>query len=196
MKTFMRHLSRCFIAGIVALLPVGGLVLTVAYLEYTISESGLSAQPWYFPGLGLLLAVVIVYVIGLIVTTVMGRWAWSLIEGLIRRLPGLGQLYTTMKQVLGYGEGEGALFQRVVLISDRTDNGREMGFVTQTRDCPEAGGGARLNVFVPGSPNPMVGRLVVLDADQVQPTDIAVSDAMKALVAVGAAPLVIEASGA
>ncbi|MSR58002.1 MAG: hypothetical protein EXS05_10040, partial [Planctomycetaceae bacterium] len=46
--------TRCLLAGLVALLPIGGFVLTVVYLERSIAESWLARQPFYFPGLGLI----------------------------------------------------------------------------------------------------------------------------------------------
>jgi len=52
-----------------AILPVGGLIITVGYLESTLSSSGLSKMPFYFPGFGLLTAIILIYLIGLGVTT-------------------------------------------------------------------------------------------------------------------------------
>ena len=54
MKELVRHLVRTFIAGIVALLPIGGTILTVVWLEATIADSWLVKQSFYFPGLGLI----------------------------------------------------------------------------------------------------------------------------------------------
>ncbi|MCA8966699.1 MAG: hypothetical protein KDC48_17595, partial [Planctomycetes bacterium] len=59
MNTPTRHVTRCLVAGIVALLPIGGTVLGVAYLETTLTESWRGDVGWYFPGLGLLLALLL-----------------------------------------------------------------------------------------------------------------------------------------
>ena len=68
MKSITKHLSRCLVAGIVALLPIAGVVLTVAYVESSISAS-FDEEAWYFAGLGILASVVLIYIIGLIVSS-------------------------------------------------------------------------------------------------------------------------------
>ena len=45
MKAVTRHLSKCFVARIVAILPIGGLIVTVGYLGITVADSGLDSCP-------------------------------------------------------------------------------------------------------------------------------------------------------
>jgi uncharacterized membrane protein len=90
MQYISRHLTRCFLAGIVALLPIGAFVLTVAYLEAMIAGSWLARQPYYFPGLGLLATAGVIYLIGLTVSTFLGRWLWKRVDVLFDSLPALG----------------------------------------------------------------------------------------------------------
>ena len=190
MKTLIRHVSKCLLAGIVALLPIAGLVLTIGYLESTISGAGLTALPFYFPGLGLLLAVTILYLVGLVLTTFIGKWLWGRIDRLLDNLPLLGPLYGSLKQILGYGEGRDAVFQETVLVPAPGGAGHEYGLVTnrvQTGDGQE-----RLVVFIPGSPNPTTGRLQLYASEQVQPVDMSVNEVMRALVAVGKADIRVD----
>lgn len=186
MNRLLAHLSKCMVGGIVALLPIVGLVLTVVYFELTISGSWLAKQRWYFPGMGIVAALVVVYLIGLFVTTVIGRWAWNRLDVMLGKLPLFGQLYRTLKQVLGYGEGKGALFQEVVLVPGRDREGYELGLVTYRQTEGER---ERLTVFIPTAPNPGNGRVTLIDADQVTRTNIPVHSALKALVSVGAMQL-------
>ena len=178
----MRHLTRTFIAGIVAILPIGGLVLSVLWTEWTISESWLANQPWYFPGLGLIAVAVAVYAIGLFITTFMGRWIWSCFDSVLKALPLLGPLYTTLQQILGYGEGEGAMFERVVLVPCKDTDAEEFGLVTKSTETDK---GNQLIVFIPSAPNITNGRMVVIDESRTKPLDMKVSDALKAIVSVG-----------
>ncbi len=186
MDLLIKHVTRCFVAGIVALLPIGGMVLGVVYVEVQIADSWLAKQSYYFPGMGLLGAVVLIYLIGLIVSTFVGRWAWNFIDGLLNKLPALGKLYQTLKQILGYGQGEEAMFQRVVLVPSRHPDAVEMGLVTGQI---QQSGRSRLVVFVPGAPNPTTGRLIVTDAQSVESIDMPVSDVFKALVSLGKTPI-------
>ena len=125
-----RHFSRCFLAGLVALLPVGGLILAVLFMEDAIASSWLAEQPYYIPGLGLVVVAAAVYLIGLIVTSFLGRWLWSRLDVLLDALPAVGRLYQTLKQILGYGEGEDALFRGVVAVPGREPATEELGLIT------------------------------------------------------------------
>lgn len=187
MRPLVRHVTKCLLAGIVALLPIGGLVLTIAYLESTISSAGLTRLPFYFPGLGLLLALAVLYLIGLILTTFIGRWLWSRIDRLLDNLPALGKFYVSLKQILGYGEGRDAMFQETVLVPAPGGCGEEFGLVTnrvQTADGEE-----RLVIFVPGSPNPTSGRLLLCRPAEVKPATLPVNTVLKVLVAAGKAEI-------
>lgn len=187
MQIISRHITQCFLAGIVALLPIGGFVLAVVYLESMIASSWLARQPWYFPGLGLLATAIIIYLIGLTVSTFLGRWAWKRVDVLFDSLPALGRLYQTLKQIIGYGEGKDAIFQRVVLIRGSEPDGSELGLVTN--ETADETGAMKLIVFVPGAPNPTVGRLIVIDRARTIPLSISVSDALKTLLSVGKTPI-------
>src|SRR5258708_23775480 len=87
-----RHVTRCFLAGIVALLPIGGFVLTVAYLQAMIARSWLARQPYYFSGLGLLATAAVIYLFGLTVFTLPGRWLLKRGDLVFGHPPPLGRL--------------------------------------------------------------------------------------------------------
>jgi uncharacterized membrane protein len=183
MKTISQHFTKCLIAGIVAILPIGGLIITVGYLETTISSSGLSKLPFYFPGMGILMIVVGIYIVGLTVTTFVGRWAWKRIDAVINSLPALGKIYLSIKEILGYGEGEDAMFQDTVLVPLQNGNGKEIGLITNTVALPD--GAEQLIIFVPGSPNPTIGRLIISDEAHVTRVSLPTNEALKAMVTVG-----------
>lgn len=187
MSRLRQHLVRNFFAGVVALLPVAGLVLTVAYLESTIAQSWLAQQPFYFPGFGLFAAAFVIYFIGLLVSTFIGKWIWSRVDAMLDKAPTLGRLYQTLKQVLGYGEGKEAVFQQVVLVPGNYPEAEEIGLVTnEIRDGDDV---PKLLVFIPGVPNPTSGRLLWMRATQVRPLAISVNEALKHLVSLGKLPL-------
>ena len=186
MKAVTAHFTRCFIAGIVALLPIGGVVLSIIWMEAAISESWLSKQPWYFPGMGIVLTAAIIYLIGLTVSSILGKWLWSIMDRMLHRLPLLGKLYGTLKQIVGYGDGADALFQQVVLVNNRAQRSAELGLVTNR--WRDAAGSERVTVFLPFAAMPTAGRLLMLDAADVTVLNMPVSEALKALVSVGLAP--------
>jgi uncharacterized membrane protein len=187
MRHLSRHVTQCLIAGVVALLPIAGLALTVVQLERQVAQPWLQEQPFYFPGLGLLAATLLIYAIGLTVSTFVGRWAWSTMDRLLDRLPALGRLYQTLKQILGYSQGEDALFRRVVLLAAPDNRGAELGLVTQETLDPN--GRTSLLVYIPGAPNPASGRLVLVDPARTTALSMSPSEALQAIVAVGTVKL-------
>jgi len=183
MNALFGHVTRCLIAGFVALLPIGGFIFSVAYAEYLIAESWLARQNFYFPGLALVLVTVTLYLVGLFVSTFLGRWIWAKTDAALDRIPTLGQIYQTLKQVLGYGKGKDAVFQDGVLVPSREPNAVEIGLVTNRRTRDD--GKTELTVFVPSAPNPAAGRLAFVEESTVEPVDTPVSEALKSLVSLG-----------
>lgn len=183
MEALTKHVTRRLLAGLVALLPIGGTLFTVWWMEDTVSEMWLAEQSFYFPGLGLLAVLVAIYLIGLTISSVLGRWAWRTVDRLLDDFPALGVLYRTLKQVLGYGEGRDALFERAVWVPAELDGGWQLGLVTRRLDDQ------RVAVFVPGSPNPTAGRLLVLEAGQLRSAPITVNEALTTLLALGKSEL-------
>jgi uncharacterized membrane protein len=185
MRSGTRHFTKCVVAGIVALLPMGGAVFTILWLESAIAGPWLVGQPFYVPGLGLALAIACIYLVGLFVTTFVGRWLFRRADRLLEGLPLLGTLYQSLKEVLGYDSSKQRFFRAVVAVP--ADGGLEIGLVTGETQGPD--GCPRVLVFVPGSPNPANGRLVLVDPAEARPLDARVADALRALVSIGKTPL-------
>lgn len=179
----LRHITRVMLAGIVVILPVFGSILAFVWIEASLASAWKSVPSlanWYFPGLGIVALLLAIYVVGLGVTTFVGRWLFRKVDVLLDSLPLLGPLYRSLKQILGYGEGRDALFERVVWVRSREHEAEELGLVTR-----DVGPDARAIVFVPGSPNPTTGRLLLASATSLRPADMSVHDALKTLVALG-----------
>ena len=185
MQALSRHFTRTLVAGVVALLPIGGLILGFFFAESAIADSWLAEQPFYFPGLGILAVLVGTYLIGLTITTIVGKFFWRLLDELLEALPLVGMLYRSLKQVLGYGEGKDALFERVVLVPGRDQDAKEIGLVTNTLLPVEGSDEERLVVFVPAAPTPTSGRLVLIEESRTTPLDTSVHETLKYLVAIG-----------
>ncbi|MFO1050578.1 MAG: DUF502 domain-containing protein [Planctomycetota bacterium] len=179
----MAHFTRCLLAGLVALLPIGGTILTVAWLESTIRSAFFREAAFYFPGLGLCAVLVALYAIGFAVTSIGGRWLFGVFDLLLERVPLLGMLYRSLKQILGYGKGDDALFHRVVLVPSHETDGFQLGLVTRAASVSDP----RALVFVPGSPNPATGRLLMIDANTLRPAGLEVHQALELLVTLGKA---------
>ncbi|QKT04637.1 DUF502 domain-containing protein [Ectothiorhodospiraceae bacterium 2226] len=174
------HFWGHFLAGALALLPLLAVLAAARYIERLAAGTWLAAQPFYVPGLGILLAVLGTYLFGLLLSTVVGRWVWDALERRLARMPTLGLMYRTVQQVLHQQpQGEG-LFKRVVWV--RSEGREELGFVTA-----EATDDGRLWVFLPAAPNPTAGRLLALAPHCVAPASLSVAEGVRHVVSLGSA---------
>ena len=178
-----KHFTQCFIAGLVAILPIGALIFILYRLDGALDSFLKSWSLPDFPGRGLLVGVFVIYLLGLTVTTFVGQWLWSWVDRVLSHVPGLAMLYNTLKQILGYGSGKDALFLRVVFIKDEAAGTMELGLVTD--ETKAEGKPDRLIVFLPGSPNPAIGRMVLVEPSRCIATNIPVDVAIKALLSTG-----------
>lgn len=185
MQRIQTHFVHSLIAGIVALLPIAGLAVTVVYFENQVAASWLKEQGFYFFGLGLLLVAVLLYLVGLTVSTFIGRWLWRKFDSFLAQVPVLGNLYQTMKQIFGYDEGPKGLFRRVVFVPGTLAEQTEIGLVTQE---PSEQTDGRLVVFIPTAPSPTNGRLVFIEPEKVLPSSMTASQAMQFIVSLGSLP--------
>lgn len=180
-----QHFIKCVLAGLVTVLPIAGLVLILLELDRGLRPL-VKGTPLDLPGLGIVAGLVAVYLVGLAVSSFLGRWVWRLIDRILSALPGLALLYNTLKQFLGYGEGRDALFHRVVLIKNESDGTFQFGLVTEETKVDGVGTEkGKLFVFLPGSPNPMNGKLVLAEEKNLIATKIPVDTAIKALFSTG-----------
>lgn len=183
MKFLLAHITRSMIAGIVALLPIGGTILGFVWIEGELAafwKSFPALEAYYFPGLGILGACACIYAVGLVVSTFVGKVLIKVFDELMDAVPLLGPLYRSLKQILGYGEGRDAIFERVVWMRSREHDSEELALVTRELE-DEAG----ILLFVPGSPNPASGRLICAQASMIRPAQLSVHEALKSLVALG-----------
>lgn len=160
-------------------------MFTIVWLENAIAGGGLKTWAYYFPGLGLLLALAVVYLIGLFVTTFVGRWLWRRTDRLLENVPLLGTFYQSLKEVLGYDSAKERFFQGVVAVQN--DDGLELGLITGQTAGPN--GDQLTLVFVPGSPNPTNGKLLLVEPQRLCRLDVKVAAALRALVSMGKTPL-------
>lgn len=167
-----------FLTGAVALLPLLAVFAVAGYLEGAVAGTWLAGRAFYVPGMGIVAAVAAIYAFGLLLSTVAGRWLWRRLDARLARVPTVGLLYRTLRQLLGHEAGEQGLFQRVVLV--QADVGEEIAFVTR-----ESEAGGPLWVFVPAAPNPAAGRLLAVAPERVRPLDMTVAQGVRHIVSLG-----------
>jgi len=176
------HLRTAFLAGAFALIPVVVTVVVVLYVEQ-LTRRPLQALGLDVPGLGVVVALGLMYLCGLFVTSVIGRWVVRAFDRVLSRLPLLRELYDAWKQVsFTPGGGEG-IYAKVVLVPcEESGRLRQLAFSTGE---PIPGAGGLFCVFIPNSPNPVMGRVAFVDAADVTLLDMSIEEAFKVLLSSG-----------
>jgi len=178
MGRLQTHVRNKLVAGALVAIPVA---LTVFILWYVDSKARALFGIRY-PALGLLVGVAGLYLLGLFITSLIGRWVLTGADVLLAHIPGLRDLYQSWKQMAFSPEGDEGIFARVVLVPDETGKMRMMGFSTRK---PIEGDPETICVFVPGSPNPTAGRLYFVPARDCLVMDLPARVALKVLVSGG-----------
>ncbi|MCD6391776.1 MAG: DUF502 domain-containing protein [Dehalococcoidia bacterium] len=187
-KQIGRKVRAQFLAGILVVVPVIVAVLILVWLFNYIDNI---AQPVAhsllgrtIPGLGFALTVVLIYLTGLVATSVIGKRLVGYIESLLARVPLFRYLYTSIKQIMvSFTATSEAKFLQVVLVEFPKKGMRVLGFVTS--ETRVESGEKLLNVFIPTSPNPTSGYLEIVRENDIIRTNISIDDALKMILSAG-----------
>jgi uncharacterized membrane protein len=156
-------------------------------LIYANGES--SPMFWYWSLLALVLAVGIVTVVGLLTRYYMGKRMIAWADSLMLRVPVLNKIYGTIKQVdEAFKSGKKSSFQTVVLVEYPREGIYSVGFLTseQADEVQKKTNKKCVCVFIPTTPIPTGGFLIVVPEDKVIKLDMSVADGFKYIISVGA----------
>ncbi len=180
-----------FVTGLIVL---GPLFISIWILKAIVTgaDETIQAQHWIgvdIPGLGILVALVIILIAGFLGKNVLGRLVFVGTTELLRKIPIIGPLYTSTQQVfdtlLG---GQAKQFGRVVLIQYPIESTWAPAFVTNETVPQEVQGlfsQKMLSVYVPTTPNPTSGFYLYVPVEKTKETDLSVEDALKLIISMG-----------
>jgi uncharacterized membrane protein len=174
------HLRNKFVAGLLAAIPVAVTFFILWYVDSKAREIlGIT-----FPFLGIAVALGAIYLLGLFVTSVVGKFLISVTDWILGHVPGLRDLYRAWKQVALTDPHDGGfgIFGRVVLVPDEAGRGMILGF---TSGHPLEGDPEVCCVFIPASPNPTRGRLHFIPQSRCVRVDLAPQEAIKMIISGG-----------
>ena len=202
--TFWTRLRATFLAGLVIFLPAAITVWVLSLLDSPFrrpfsavadvlgpqTEIGrIFARLAALPGLGLVIGVVLILLIGVVARNYLGHHLIRLLDDLARRIPLIRAVYSSVKQLSDTvlaGTGRQS-FRRAVLVRFPSEQSYAIGFVTgETRGAAQAATSETVvNVFVPTTPNPTSGFLLLLPAERLIPLDMSVENALKMVISGG-----------
>ena len=184
------HAWRRIASGFLVLIPLIVTFLIIRFIfifvdgffrgERGIIRPWIEGTPLDFPGFGVAIVLVILYVIGVLVTARAGRKALDWQGVVLSRIPVVKNIYGVAKQATDNFSGPGGHgFSRVVFIQWPRKGVKALGFVTGRCYSPDVEGGELLVVYIPTVPNPTSGNLAFVAEEEIIETDISVEDAMK-----------------
>ncbi|XUW99446.1 MAG: DUF502 domain-containing protein [Dehalogenimonas sp.] len=189
---FGKNLRRNFLAGLLVLVPVAIVIFVILWFFHTIDGILQPIIRLFFgrtiTGLGFAITLVLIYLVGVLASNIVGRRIIQFGEWLVCKLPVLGQLYNAAKQAMSSISGLSrtkAAFREVVLIEYPRKGLRSIGFVTN--EITDSEGRKLTAVYLPTTPVPTSGWLILVTEDQLIRTDISVDTAMKMVISGGIA---------
>ena len=192
-----RFVRRYVIAGLLVWVPIVVTVLVVRFIldlmDQTLLLLPASVRPEtllgiHIPGLGLVLAVLLLIFTGMLVSNIIGRSLVGLWEDLMNRIPFVRALYSGVKSFsTTILSNQGNSFKKVLLIEYPRQGIWSIGFQT-AGDVPlisQHTGEPQVCVFIPTTPNPTSGFIMMVPRSQAIELEMSVDAAIKMIVTLG-----------
>lgn len=142
-------------------------------------------EPWFQSMLAVLVTLITLYLLGWLVTRVVGRRVLRFFDAIMERIPLVQTIYGGTKKMLAALQRKPDRLQRVVLIPFPSPEMKAVGFVTRViRD--QSSGRDLAAVYVPTTPNPTSGYLEIVPVDRIVSTDWTIDEAMTFIISGGA----------
>jgi len=188
LKKFALHIRTTLVAGLLAILPIGVTLFVLKFffelLDPILSPIFDMGNVRIFPGLGLIVLLILLYVVGIITTKILSARIVNLGHKLIERIPVISSIYSTTRSGVEILSGtQGFESRGVVLVDFPRPAMKAIGLITA--ELGVLNGEPMVAVYIPTTPVPSSGFLIVVALSDVTPTDISVDDAMKIIVSGG-----------
>jgi len=201
MATFKRksisifaRLRNYFITGIVVLVPIG---ITLYLTKFFVSISSKlipydlnpnNYLPFAIPGLEIILSIIFITIIGGLSLSFIGKRILKFVNDLFKRIPILRTIYSAIGQMTEtFAPRKGSKKKSVVLIEYPRKGSWAVGFATKdnTGEISKKTNSNLVNVFVPTTPNPTSGFLLMFPKNEVIYLDMSFEEASKFIVSAG-----------
>ncbi len=187
-------LRNYFLTGMLILIPLAVTVFIFVQLflfaDSILGDALSRALGYQIPGAGLFVTLLIFIMAGAIAQNVLGRRLLKWIEFSLESVPIVRSVYLGAKEVSGvFFQNKKGEFKRVVLVEYPKEDSWVVAFVTgdfpTETYTPAFKGNDMICVFVPTTPNPTSGFLLILEKAKVRDTLLGVEEAMKLIISGG-----------
>ena len=192
-KSILAAFRNNFIAGVVVLIPIG-ITVYLSIFIIKVSSKILPKEinpnnylPYEIPGIEIFIAIFLITLIGWISLSFVGKKLLSLVDEVFKKIPILRTIYSAVGQMTSTLTQSKDNKKSVVLVQYPKEGTWAVGFVTQENrgEISEKTQKDLVNVFVPTTPNPTSGFLLMYEKKDVIFLDISFEQASKFIVSAG-----------
>jgi uncharacterized membrane protein len=156
MKSIRRQLQITFVTGLLVIIPIAVPVWVFwelfTFVDRLLAPVLREALPLHIPGLGLLIAILLVFLMGVVATNVAGRRMLGWLDGLLYRIPIFRNVYSAVKQLLNaFSPDNHVAFKEFVVVHNHEKGTYCFGFLTGTVAVQRVSGETEslLAIYVP-----------------------------------------------
>lgn len=190
-------IKKYLLAGLVVWLPIIATVLILRFLidllDQTISLLPEKYNPetllgMNLPGLGAILSIVVLFVTGVLATNLFGQKLVRLSESILDRIPLVRSIYSATKQMIeAVVSTNSQAFRKVVLVEYPRKGLWSVAFQTggATSEITKKTESEMVSIFIPTTPNPTSGFLMMVAKDDIIELEMSVDNALKFIISLG-----------
>ena len=192
-SSFVARLRNYFITGIIVLVPIGFTLYLTLFLISISSKlipeeiNPNSYLPFSIPGLEIALSIIFITLIGFISLSFIGKRILKLINDLLKKIPFLRTIYSAIGQMTETFANKKGKKKSVVLVQYPRKGSWAVGFATKDNkgEISRKTNNILVNVFIPTTPNPTSGFLLMFPKDEIIYLDMTFEEASKFIVSAG-----------
>mgnify|MGYP001208309598 FL=1 len=192
-RSILTRIRNYFIAGIVVLIPIG---ITVYFTIFLISISSKILPneinpnhylPYDIPGLEIIISFILITFIGWLSLSFIGKRLLTIFDNLLKKIPILRTIYSAIGQMTDTFTSSDSKKNNVVLVEYPRKGSWAVGFATKDNEGEISNKTNKklVNVFVPTTPNPTSGFLLMFPKEEVVYLDMTFEEASKFIVSAG-----------
>ena len=195
-RSILRSFRNYFITGVLVLIPIG-ITLYLTFFIINISSNLLPKEinpnhylPYNIPGLEILISIVLITIIGWLSLSFLGKKLLELVNSIFKKIPILRTIYVAVGQMTEIiNKNKEGNKQSVVLVEKPRKGSWAIGFATRENkgELNEKTDQILVNVFVPTTPNPTSGFLLMFPKNEIKYLDMTFEEASRFIVSAGTA---------
>jgi len=192
-RSIFSRIRNYFIAGVVVLIPIGITIYLTLFL-ITISSKILPKEinpnhylPYDIPGLEILISIILITFIGWLSLSFLGKKLLEILNNVLKKIPILRTIYSAIGQMTETFTKTDKQKKNVVLVEYPRKGIWAVGFATKenTGKIKKTTNKELINVFLPTTPNPTSGFLLMVPKEEIIYLDMSFEEASRFIVSAG-----------